>query len=91
MTSQRNDEPSEIEARLAALKQPHANPDCLYHAITLTADDALNVEFGCHTEWVGFDDENRFEIRQSRLVYADYVKTWQIMGLPYIIVHSSTS
>ena len=87
--SKKDDELPELDARLAALQEPHPDPDCLYHAITLTADDDLNVEFGCCTQWVGFDDEKRFEIRESRLVYADFVKTWQIIGLPYIFVHAS--
>jgi HNH endonuclease len=85
------DNPSntDIDTRLAALTEPHSDPDCLYHAITLTADDDLRVEFGMHTEWVDYtDDKMRHEIRQSRLVYSDYVTAWQNIGLPYCIIHT---
>jgi hypothetical protein len=77
----------DLDARLAALRQPHSNPDCLYHAITLTADEELRVEFGVHSIWVGYaDTEHRIELRQSRLVYSDHVKVWQAMELPYSII-----
>ena len=41
------------------------------------------------TEWVGYtDDSMRHEVRQSRLVYADFVDVWDKIGLPYAIVHT---
>jgi hypothetical protein len=80
---------SAFEARLLSLKQPSPDPDCLYHAITLTADDSGKVTFGTQTEWVGWTAEDgRYEIRQSRLVYADFAKLWEGLDLPYIFVHS---
>ncbi len=86
-TSERNT--VDVDARLAALKQPNVDPDCRYHAITLTADDKGRVIFGTYSKWVGWaDEEMRHELRESRLVYADYVKIWQAFGLPYSFIHA---
>ena len=79
---------ADLDRRLAALKHPDPDGDCLYHAITLTADNDFNVEVGMHTEWVGYTDDDRHEIRQSRLVYGDYVMVWESIGLPYAIFHT---
>ena len=70
------------------MKQPSSDPDCLYHAITLTADDDLKVIFGNQTEWVGWTEDGRHEIRQSRLVYADFIRAWELLGQPYCFVHT---
>lgn len=80
----------DIDARLGALTKPHPDPDCLYHAITLTADDDLKVIFGLQTEWVGWTDETRkHELRQSRLVYSDFVTIWEKIGQPYAFIHTA--
>ena len=82
-------DPSDLDKRLASFNQPSANPDCLYHAITLTADDNFKVVFGTQSEWVGWtDDSMRHELRQSRVVYADFVKIWQKIGQPYSFIHT---
>jgi hypothetical protein len=87
MMTNRRRKLADIDVRLNTLKSPHPDADCLYHAITLTADENLKVTFGTCSEWVGWtDDTMRHELRQSRLVYADYAKTWEKIGLPYAFV-----
>lgn len=70
------------------MKQRSSDPKCLYHAITLTADDELKVEFGTCSHWVGWTDDCRHEIRQSRVVYAEYAQLWEMLEQPYCFVHS---
>lgn len=77
-----------LDERLASMQEPPSDLDCLYHAITLTADDNLNVVFGTQTEWVGWTDDRRHEIRRSRLVYATFVDIWKTLELPYCYVHT---
>jgi HNH endonuclease len=84
----KGNEYADLEARLASMKQRPLNPDYLYHAITLTADDDLRVEFGTHSQWTGWTEDGRHEIRQSRLVYADYVQIFEMLKQPYCFVLS---
>jgi len=69
------------------MKHPSSDPDNLCHAITLTADQNFRVEFGTYSQWVGWTEDNRYEIRQSRLVYSDYTKIWEKLEMPYYFVH----
>ncbi|HWX84649.1 MAG TPA: HNH endonuclease [Xanthobacteraceae bacterium] len=76
-----------IDARLAALNTPRK--DCLYYAITLTADRTHKIIFGLQTEWVGWaDDTQRHELRQGRIVYSDFVKLWEALEQPFAFVHT---
>jgi hypothetical protein len=77
-----------LDARLASMKQRSPDAKCLYHAVTLTADDELKVEFSTCSHWVGWTDDRRHEIRQSRLVYAEYVQVWEALEQPYCFVHA---
>ncbi len=77
-----------LDAKLASMQGPSSDPDCLYHAITLTADDDLRVIFGTQSQWVGWTEDGRHEIRKSRLVYAAYATLWEKLGLPFCFVHN---
>lgn len=79
---------SDLDTRLAAMLEPSPDPECLYHAMTLTADDDLNVMFGTQTAWVGWTEDGRHEVRQSRLVYRNFVEGWKLLNLPYCFVHT---
>jgi hypothetical protein len=56
---------SDLDVRLAAMQKVSPDADCLYHAITLTADDDLKVVFGTQTQWVGWTEDGRHEIRKA--------------------------
>ncbi|MCP1844629.1 hypothetical protein ACVIHI_002447 [Bradyrhizobium sp. USDA 4524] len=76
-----------LDDRLNALTA--VRPDCLYFAITLTADDDGKVIFGTQTEWVGWSDEDRREeLRTARLVYPQFVELWRHAHQPYAVVHT---
>ncbi|MGA9955366.1 MAG: hypothetical protein WBQ22_19235, partial [Bradyrhizobium sp.] len=84
-----SDQPkSNLDARLASMQEPSSDPDCLYHAITLTADDDLRVTFGTQSQWVGWTEDGRHEIRKSRLVYAKFADLWKNLNFPYCFVHT---
>ncbi|WP_454647398.1 HNH endonuclease [Bradyrhizobium liaoningense] len=78
-----------LELRLAAMQEASPDAGCLYHAITLTADDELNVTFGTHSQWVGWTEDGRHEIRKSRLVYSGFAELWKKLNLPYCFVHTA--
>ena len=42
-----------LDERLAAMRTPPDDPECAFHAVTLTADAQGRVSFGMFTEWVG--------------------------------------
>src|SRR5258708_22338086 len=76
-----------LDVRLSELKT--ARPDCLYYAITLTADSSGKVIFGTQTEWAGWSDkEGCRELRRARLVYPKFVDLWRDLQQPYVIVHT---
>jgi HNH endonuclease len=79
---------NDLNARISAMQEPSSDPDLLYHAITLTADDDLKVIFGTQSHWVGWTEDRRHEIRESRLVYSKFAELWKSLGLPYCFVHS---
>ncbi len=84
-----SDQPkSNLDAKLASMQEPSSDPDCLYHAITLTADDDLRVTFGTQSQWVGWTEDGRHEIRKSRLVYAKFADLWKNLNFPYCFVHT---
>jgi hypothetical protein len=77
----------DLDERIAKLKVARAE---LYYAITLTADDDLNVTFGTHSQWAGWSDPERLkEFRKARLVYPTYVILWEDLGQPYSIIHDA--
>ena len=78
---------SDLDKRLAALNKTHS--ECLYYAITLTADDNLKMVFTTCTLFVGWADEEKgWELRKGRYVYPEYVTIWQVAGQPYAIIHT---
>jgi hypothetical protein len=84
--SQKNN-PTSLDERLGALHV--GQPDKLYFAITLTADDSGKIIFETPTEWAGWSDEKKLEeLRRARLVYAQYAEIWKLLGQPYLIVHT---
>jgi hypothetical protein len=78
----------DLDARLGSLNK--ARPDCLYYAITLTADENGRVEFGTQTQWVGWkNEEKREELREARVVYPEFVELWQHARQPCAIIHTA--
>jgi hypothetical protein len=82
------EEGTELDARLAELTKTH--DDCLYFAVTLTADTQNRVIFATQTEWAGWSKEDcREELRRARLVYPAFTELWIKVGQPYIVVHTA--
>lgn len=78
---------TKLDARLAELSG--TRDDCLYYAVTLTADEQGRIIFGTQTEWVGWSKEDcREELRRARLVYPGFVELWIEVGQPYVVVHT---
>jgi hypothetical protein len=76
-----------LDDRLNALREARA--DCLYFAITLTANDDGKIIFATQTEWTGWSNEaRREELRRARLVFPRFAELWTRLGQPYAIVHT---
>ena len=77
-----------MDDRLSALCL--ARPDCLYFAITLTANEHGQLIFATQTEWAGWSNEGRREeLRRARLVYPKFAELWTHFRQPYAIVHTA--
>jgi hypothetical protein len=88
MSSTESQHVVDLDMRLASLNK--ARPDCLYYAITLTADEDGKIVFGTQTQWVGWKDEGtREELREARLVYPAFVELWQHARQPYSVIHTA--
>jgi len=82
------DNATSLDDRLSRLNV--ARPDCLYFAITLTANDDGQIIFATQTEWVGWSNEGRREeLRRARLVYPRFTELWTNLRQPYVIVHTA--
>jgi HNH endonuclease len=76
-----------LDTRLRDLNT--ARTDCLYYAITLTADNSGEVIFSTQSEWVGWSNEERHEeLRKARLVYPEFTELWARLRQPYAIFHA---
>jgi 5-methylcytosine-specific restriction endonuclease McrA len=77
-----------LDDRLSALDK--TRPDCLYFAITLTADDDGKIIVSTQTQWVGWSNEDRREeLRCARLVYPKFSELWKQFREPYAVIHSA--
>lgn len=77
-----------LDDRLSALDKVRVN--CLYFAVTLTADDDGKIIFGTPTQWAGWANEDRREeLRCARLVFPQYVEIWKLLSEPYAVVHTA--
>lgn len=76
-----------LEDRLSELKA--SRQDCLYYAVTLTADITGKVIFSTQTQWVGWsNEERREELRRARLVYPKFAELWSNLRQPYAFIHT---
>lgn len=81
-------EQGSLDARLAELAETRS--DCLYYAVTLTADADGKIIVGTQTEWAGWSGGDRQEeLRRARLVYGKFAELWTQVGQPYIAVHTT--
>ncbi|AVT76920.1 hypothetical protein RPPS3_28570 [Rhodopseudomonas palustris] len=77
----------DLDQRLTQLATPRT--DCLYYAITITAEDDGRIIFGTQSQWAGWANlERREELRQARLVYPKFVELWQHLNQPYAVIHT---
>jgi HNH endonuclease len=83
-----HDQATSLDDRLRALDK--TQPDCLYYAITLTADDDDKIIFSTQTQWVGWSNEDkREELRSARVVFPKFAEVWKQFRQPCAVIHSA--
>ena len=76
-----------LQEYVASISKIEDGDDSLYYAITLLADEGGQIVMDMQSIWAGYEDEaRRVELREGRLVYADYAKFWIRFGQPFLVV-----
>lgn len=63
--------------------------DCLYYALTLTANSMGEIHWSLQSSFVGWHDRERgWELRGPRLLTKDFAELWKGIRQPFVFVHS---
>lgn len=65
------------------------NADCLYYALTLTANANGEINWSSQSSFLGWEDRERgWEIRGPRSLTKEFSELWRGINQPFVFVHS---